>query len=425
LTRDEIARFSGDLETLAADIAKVEKQAATVASQADKFQSKVASAIKTPAARGHYTELITEARDEVAAGRTLVTTGDAALVTGTELKRVVASVGRRLAIAIDKIADTVDGMIVETQRDMQALSTIIGGLGGTYKTLTVVPDGLKPPAAPAARGLGPQADVRGIEPETIADLNRDHAQLADDVRVLRDRSTDLAAAIRRVSAVVNTVSKEAPLQALEGCGVRSADVALGLSVDPAEPFSVKKPGSAGFVARGGVSPYTATVQGPGDGVTVTQSAPFTPAFTVTASKDAQVGTYVISIFDGSGQIKPVHVSVTEGTPAGNTPATPTAAATPPASLTRFVERVKGQVIAVPDTGVTLKIGEPTIAQGKVTVPAEVDKVEGFKPDAFTREAVVDALQKRAASGIAAGDIVIDVAALTKSAEDKARRNPGS
>jgi hypothetical protein len=87
--------------------------------------------------------------------------------------------------------------------------------------------------------------------------------------------------------------------------------------------------------------------------------------------------------------------------------------------------VKGQVIAVPDTGVTLKIGEPTIAQGKVTVPAEVDKVEGFKPDAFTREAVVDALQKRAASGIAAGDIVIDVAALTKSAEDKARRNPGS
>ena len=78
-------------------------------------------------------------------------------------------------------------------------------------------------------------------------------------------------------------------------------------------------------------------------------------------------------------------------------------------------KVKQQQLVVPESGVTLKIGDPTVAQDKITVPAEVQSVQKLKLDKLTRESVVTALQKKGLNAITGDQIVVDVAALRKAA----------
>jgi len=373
---------------------------------------------------------VRDARTELANAKSLVTSADTAYTSGNELKQVEDALGRRLAIAVDKIVDTVDGIIVETQRDPQALSAIISGLGATYKAFTTVPETLKvvPPGPPPA----PQTATLGLtdqQKRTLEEMKPIYAELTDALKKLRDDVIELSRARRAVAVMVNTVGKDAPLKALESCGVKSGDIVTGLTIDPAGPFEVAKSSTVGFVAKGGMSPYSATVKGPSDGVIVTQPAPFSPAFNVTASKEAQAGTYVVNVFDGSGQIKRVEIVVKDGDrPATGRSGTETLSSSRTSVIfATFKDEVKGLSIEISGTGVKLKIGEPELQQDKVTVPATVDSVEKPKLNlsAFNEEAVKKALMGKSASGITVNQVAIkDFPTLMRAVEEKAKAQPG-
>jgi hypothetical protein len=417
-----------NLGVLGEQIPKVEEQAAVVSEIIDRLQPKLAAVPE--AARKSADELVKDATVELANAKSLVTSADTAYTTGTELKQVEDALGRRLAIAIDKIVDTVDGIIVETQRDPQALSAIISGLGATYKTFTTVPEALK--GVPPGKALGPQAEVRGLLSEqqrTLKEIDTIYTELKDAVKALRVNAIKLSSARRAVAVMVNTVGKDAPLKALESCGVKSGDIVTGLTIDPAGPFEVAKSSTVGFVAKGGMSPYSATVKGPSDGVIVTQPAPFSPAFNVTASKEAQAGTYVVNVFDGSGQIKRVEIVVKDGgqSATGRSGAATTSSIETSPVLAQFIKDVKGKSIEIKGTGVKLKIGEPELQQDKVSVPAAVDSVDKPKLNlsAFSEDAVKKALMDTSASGITVTQFAIkDFPALKQAAEDKAKAQPG-
>ena len=264
---------------------------------------------------------------------------------------------------------------------------------------------------------------------TLEEMKPIYAELTDALKKLRDDVIELSRARRAVAVMVNTVGKDAPLKALESCGVKSGDIVTGLTIDPAGPFEVAKSSTVGFVAKGGMSPYSATVKGPSDGVIVTQPAPFSPAFNVTASKEAQAGTYVVNVFDGSGQIKRVEIVVKDGDrPATVSSGTETLSSSRTSVIfATFKDEVKGLSIEISGTGVKLKIGEPELQQDKVTVPATVDSVEKPKLNlsAFNEEAVKKALMGKSASGITVNQVAIkDFPTLMRAVEEKAKAQPG-
>lgn len=412
LDQAEITGLGDNLNTLSDEMPKVEMQAAILSEKADELERDLAR-LRSTSREGvkHHFDLLAEARGELASARSLVASAESAYVSGVELRRVVTAVGQRLAVAIDKVVDTVDGIIVETQRDPQALSAIISGLGGSYKSFTAVPEALKPSTGKAAAPAGPQSKVPE-EQNLLAQLDRDNAAVAGALSALRQEVTRLSKARREVAAVVNTVSTNLPLQALEGCGVKTGDVVTPLAIDPAGPFEVVRSFTVGFTAKGGLSPYWATVRGPGDGLTVTPVAPSSPAFHATAAKDAAIGTYVVSVIDATGAVKQVQIAVKDGAGAGSGGG---AGAPPPdgpnkksavseESFRELVREVKGKSIPVPGTGVTLKIGEPQRGDDKVEVPAEVESVTQFNADAFTEAAVARALV--GASGLSPAQIAV-------------------
>ncbi|MCI0345062.1 MAG: hypothetical protein L0221_06385, partial [Chloroflexi bacterium] len=224
---------------------------------------------------------------------------------------------------------------------------------------------------------------------------------------------------RGVAAVVNTVSASAPLQALETCGVKASDIVTPLTIDPAPPFELTRPGTFGFSAKGGVSPYWASIRGPGDGVTVTSAAPASPAFSVTATKDAAPGGWVVTLIDSAGHVKQAQVNVKNGKPSGPSDTGPAAKPVSDESFNQLVKEIKGKSILIPGTGVTLKVGEPVRAGSKIDVPVDVESVAQYKDDAFTEGTVAKTLA--GPSGINADRITIkDFKAVKEKAQDRAK-----
>jgi len=408
-----------DLTALSTKIPILERQIATVAEIIDRFEPDFAKlSLSARSAEPQYERLLKDAKDELSSAKSLITSADAAYSAGTDVEHMVSTAGQRLLVAIDKIVDAVDGIIVETQRDPQALSTIISGLGATYKTITTVPEVFK--------GIGQQAPPMKAQGElpVPATLPKTYLELSKALGDLRQQSADLSEARRRIAGVVNMISKDAPLKALESCGVKAGDVVTALTVDPAPPFQLAKSASMGFVVKGGVPPYAATIKGPSDGVSVSPAAPpFSVAFSLTASKDAQAGTYVLNLFDSSGQAKSVVVTV-DGASApkdgpSKTPGGGQATPVTDAEFNQLVQEIKGKSFRVGDTGVTVKVSDLQLDQGKVTVSVDVDSVAAPKLDAFTEEAVAKALLATSASGIPSKQIAIkDFGAVRKAAEAK-------
>jgi hypothetical protein len=264
-------------------------------------------------------KLITGARIQVAEGRSLVTSAEEALAGAAELDQAYSQAGRRLVIAVNRIADEVDGIIVQTQRDLSALSTIIGGLGAAYQTFTAVPDALKPSPERKPTTRLEKRELGDLEMTPLAReaedrLHEEREKLVRAVLDFQQRLAALSAATRRVASRVNAVVKEAPLERLKrDCGVQAEGIVQLLTVDPAGPFTIEhaKGGTVSFTIRGGQTPYGAMLAGPPvTGLEVRQLTLWGPTVNVVVSKEVPANTYVINVYDGARQSKEVRVIVT-------------------------------------------------------------------------------------------------------------------
>jgi hypothetical protein len=132
------------LQTLDQKTAKLETEAdkaKALREAANTDKPEISSAVRA------LQSLETSARAELEELKALKTAAEAALTNGAELKQTLTIAGGRLVVAVKKITDEVDSIVVDTQRDPQALTNIIAGLGSTYGTLTSVPKGIAPQVA--------------------------------------------------------------------------------------------------------------------------------------------------------------------------------------------------------------------------------------------------------------------------------------
>jgi len=300
---------------------KVAALAAAAAAEAKAVQSKKPVLAGTADALG---ALASAARDEVDVARSLASSAREARSSGVALQRVLDGAGRELVNAVNKIADAVDGLITETQRDPQTLTTIISGLGGAFKSFTTVPEGLKgtSPAGQAPKSR-PEGDVNVKELLTPDEQTQRDAlvartkELNDALTSLRASVTTVGRARQIVADHVNSILNDTPVQKLKSCGVNAGDLVTALTVEPAQPIHVKKSAATSFTIKGGLSPYGASLVSGAAGLTVTQAAVFSPAVNVVTTKDTPAGSYVVNVSDGAGH----QLSVTLIVDAGDAPAT--------------------------------------------------------------------------------------------------------
>lgn len=413
------SRLDRDLGTLRTQIPLLEQAIASLAPLTASLERDLAQA--TAGDFPEHQRLLNDAKAQVAAAMSLLTSAKAAETSGLELQYQVSGAGARLANAIDRIADAVDGMIVETQRDPQALASIINGLGANYTMLTAVPEAVKPPTTDTTGGdkLIPRSVGPPPSPALKAALDADRTQVEAALLALRNVSATVDAARRQVAAAVNHVDVTGVARKLDGCGVNARDIVTALTLDPAGPFPLGKGSSTGFVAKGGVSPYWATIHGPGTGVTVTPAGPASSAFVITSTGDAPSGTYVVTVIDGTGkaskQADVVVGGADKSTPGkGESPApSPTTGAPKPDDVAEFARHATGKVIGVPGSGVFVKIGSPAARDKTMLVPLEVDRVMNAKPEVLTTDAVVDALRTVSGTGMDRTQFEIDLDTLRK------------
>jgi hypothetical protein len=296
--------------------------------------------------------LTKSATAEVEAARSLVASAQEARTSGVALQRTLDGAGRQLVIAVDKIADTVDGLIAETQRDPQALTTIISGLGSAYATFTTVPEGVKIQKPEKGEPkITPETEVRSKEALTAEEQTQLSAieaaarELNAALRDLRPAVTAVRTARRIVADHVNSVLQDTPIVKLRACGVTAGDLVTALTVEPAQPIHVKKATATSFTIKGGLSPYGVGLVAAAPGLTVTQAGVFAPAVNVVTTAETPPGEYVINVTDGANHHLPVKLVVDPG----EAPAAGAASKPPAGALESFVAAMK----ATPSPSVTV------------------------------------------------------------------------
>jgi hypothetical protein len=230
----------------------------------------------------------------ISAAESLVETAKIAYANGVSLDLKINNSGNALTTSVDRIVGQVNDSINTNQADLQSIMTIIGGLGGMYSQFTTVPQSMSPASDVASlSGSGPQSkDI------SLHELLNSVAKLSRTTQV--------------VTAFVNAIVAEKPIEQLKLCGVDPEDIASSIEIDPAGviEFIQGKGGSEGRIIRGGNSPYSVTIASSvANGISVKQSIPFAPLFVVEASKDAVPGDYALYVTDGSGHSKFVTVKV--------------------------------------------------------------------------------------------------------------------
>jgi peptidoglycan hydrolase-like protein with peptidoglycan-binding domain len=229
----------------------------------------------------------------------------AARQSGANLRRQIATAGDNLVTAVDRIAGQVDSAITENQPNIQALASIISGLGQTYSQFTAIPESLKTAKdTGGAPTLKPQAGIGGLLSEKLQELQSALATLSTDQR--------------RIANFVNAIVAKKPIETLRSCGVDVNAFAADITIDPAGPieFVAGVAGSRGRVILGGRAPYVAELESStAKGLSVRRPESFGPAFVVVATTETVTGEYSIYVADGIGHRKFVPVVVK---PAGAT-----------------------------------------------------------------------------------------------------------
>lgn len=373
-----------DIKRLRIALQTLDEKVATLETEADKAKAvregantnrpEIAGAIRS------LESLEVSARAELKEVPAERVTAEAALTNGAELQQVLRVAGGRLVVAVSKITDEVDGIVVDTQRDPQALATVIAGLGSSYRTLTAVPEGIAPQVA-KEKSLKqdltvPQSKILRAAPGEAekappSELDTRRAGLAAALQSVREEEAKTASARREVSNLVNSVVKDTPIDKLKGCGVTAGDLKTALSVDPADPYEITKPGIVSFTMKGGLPPYGAALAGGLAGLSVAQSAPFSPAVNVVATKDTPEGQFAVVVSDTSGQTKTVRVKVNAGDgkqDSGDPKSTATAA------LNQFAEKLTKEQPPISVSGVTTKVTKAEVSGDRVVVSIDEPKV---------------------------------------------------
>ena len=211
--------------------------------------------------------------------------------------------GSALIASVDRIVGQVNDSINANQADLQSIVTIIGGLGGMYSQFTMVP-----------QSTTSASEIKSESKALIQSANLSPQQIFN--RAALNELLNNAAALSRttqiITAFVNAIVAEKPIEQLKMCGVSPDDIASNIEVDPAGDieFIRGKGGSTGRVIQGGSSPYSATVaSSSAKGISVKQSIPFAPMFVVEATPEAMLGDYSIYVTDGAGHRKFVTVRI--------------------------------------------------------------------------------------------------------------------
>mgnify|MGYP003862266383 FL=1 len=239
----------------------------------------------------------------ISAAESLVKTAKIAYANGVNLDLKINNSGSALIASVDRIVGQVNDSINANQADLQSIVTIIGGLGGMYSQFTMVP-----------QSTTSASEIKSESKALIQSANLSPQQIFN--RAALNELLNNAAALSRttqiITAFVNAIVAEKPIEQLKMCGVSPDDIASNIEVDPAGDieFIRGKGGSTGRVIQGGSSPYSATVaSSSAKGISVKQSIPFAPMFVVEATPEAMLGDYSIYVTDGAGHRKFVTVRI--------------------------------------------------------------------------------------------------------------------
>jgi hypothetical protein len=235
----------------------------------------------------------------------LIASGRLAETKARELYVDAYTAGQRLKEAVDRISGQVSLSLVENGRDLQALSSIIGGLGQLYNQFIPTP-------ATDSKG-----DNKTPKSSTIDETNDPETQFRRAINNLRNANGDLASSIGTVASKVNIVVGQNKLvETLKACGVAAEKIVVPMIIDP--PGTINIDGctatTSARVIKGGVSPYAVALPATAAAanITVRQTATFGPAFVVETTTTTQPIKTTIQITDGSSNNAFIDVIVTEG-----------------------------------------------------------------------------------------------------------------
>lgn len=232
----------------------------------------------------------------------LIGTARIAYSNGVSLDLKINNSGNALTTAVDRIVGQVNDSINTNQADLQSIMTIIGGLGGMYSQFTTIP-----------QSMASASDIKSVSKASIQSANLSAQQILNE---LLNSVAALSRTTQTVTAFVNAIVAEKPIEQLKICGVNPDEIAASIEVDPSGviDFIQGKGGSVGRIIQGGSSPYSAAiVSSSSKGISVKQSIPFAPMFIVEVTPEADLGDYSIYVTDGSGHRKFVTVRVANAT----------------------------------------------------------------------------------------------------------------
>lgn len=280
--KDEIIKKKNELYTA---MASVSNQIGTVRSLLKSIPEKPSGVLVEP-------KKLAEQR--IAEGEKLLTDARETRRAAEKMLLDTETGGETLKQTVDRISGKVSQQIVENAPDIQALSTLIGGLAQSYGQFVTIPEGLRP-----APSRGGQAISRE---RTDPDIPKAES-LQTATNTLEKEMLNLQNAISFLAEIVNAVTASKPIDTLKACGVTIEQIAQPLTVEPSGRIEMQygKAATIGRVIRGGSAPYAVTLQGDNDGPVVRQTEPFGPAFTVQTTNTTPAKEYSIYVSDKAGQ----------------------------------------------------------------------------------------------------------------------------
>jgi hypothetical protein len=366
--------------------------------KADALETKIRAAVGQGVVKT-TDEVVLRANKRIQDVKELVNSADVTRTNALKMLGKADTAGLELKEAVDRIAGQVSGLLVDVAPDIQALSSIIGGLAQSYRTFASVPEALKPPAKVQAQGAQPQ-----LKPiiDALSDL---------DLAV-----RNLMTAQQKLSDDVALVANTTPFETLRACGVSAEQVSVPLSLDPPGPvtFEAGKAATKAELIRGGAAPFSVVLQANLTDLVVQQTEAFGPVFKVQVSDKTPVGQVPVLVSDRSGNKLLITVAIEAKTPGPEAPKAPDGGTGTPAQavLTKAVKALKGVSGAI-DQNVSFFVDNVEMAEGGNKLNVDVSLKKGAKLLTVDEaKSIADAtiiraiLSQSAASGLSADQIQI-------------------
>ena len=253
-------------------------------------------------------EALTRADIEIAAARTLSSTGKTAQSAGSTFVAQVANGRLIIETAAGDIASAVSDQIVDDEPRLSALTEITGGLPGAAQRIATIP-----PAKKVQKAAG--ADQ--IEQKAAGEIDKAQVKILNgQLDLMRNAGDQLVGPANRVQEVVSEhQAASSALQDIKGCGFTPASIGFKIT-PPDTSISMATGSSKSIMISGGKRPYSAVLAGKvPDGVTLSRSGFDQQPVVAVVTAGATGGEFDLAIADASdadGIL--VHVTVTEAAP---------------------------------------------------------------------------------------------------------------